>query len=76
MKLKFVGTGSAFSSETNNSAYFINNNNLFLIDCGETVFPVLKKSGVLEKVDNIYVFIDQSAQVFIHFSKFLFFFQQ
>ena len=57
MKLKFVGTGSAFSSETNNSAYFINNNNLFLIDCGETVFPVLKKSGVLEKVDNIYVFI-------------------
>ena len=39
MELKFLGRGAAFNpKENNNSAYFIEKNNLFLIDCGESVF--------------------------------------
>ncbi|MBQ8749007.1 MAG: ribonuclease Z [Clostridia bacterium] len=57
MELKFIGTGSAFSDDVNNSAYLIKNGNMFLIDCGETVFATLKKSGLLDKVENLYVFI-------------------
>ena len=37
--LKFLGRGSAFNTvEGNTSAYFVRDNILFLIDCGETVF--------------------------------------
>lgn len=57
MNLKFVGVGSAFSGECNNSAFLINNRNMLLIDCGETVFSTLVKSKILENVDNLYVFI-------------------
>lgn len=57
MELKFIGTGSAFSDETNNSAYLINNGNMLLIDCGENVFSALKKSNILNQIDNLYVFI-------------------
>ena len=57
MELNFVGTGSAFSGDVNNSAYFIKDKNLFLIDCGENVFATLKSSKLLDKIDNVYVFI-------------------
>ena len=52
-KLTSLGSGSAFSSDSNNtSGYFISNVNSFnLIDCGETVFkkvkPLLKKNKKL-----------------------------
>ena len=39
MDLQFLDKGAAFNpKEGNNSAYFIENNQLFLIDCGESVF--------------------------------------
>lgn len=37
--LKFLGRGAAFNLiEGNNSAFFMENNELFLIDCGESIF--------------------------------------
>ena len=48
MKLNFLGRGSAFNPvEGNNSAYFIDDNQLFLIDCGENVFGRIKKINCL-----------------------------
>lgn len=47
--LKFLGRGSAFNvEEGNTSAYFIKDNILFLIDCGETVFYELKSCNKLQ----------------------------
>lgn len=54
MDLKFLGRGSAFNpKEGNNSAYFIINNELFLIDCGESVFEKL-----IERKLNDYISIN------------------
>ena len=58
MELKFLGRGGAFNIfESNTSAYFIEDNNLFIIDVGETVFESLMKKNILDKVDNIYILI-------------------
>ena len=58
MNLKFLGRGSAFNVyEGNTSAYFMLNYELFLIDCGETVFESLMKKYVLDDVDKINVMI-------------------
>ena len=55
MELKFLGRGAAFyPEEGNNSAYFIENNELFLIDCGESTFSRLKTSGILNDINSIY----------------------
>ena len=48
MELKFLGRGSAFNvKEGNTSAYFIEEDQLFLIDCGEDVFAKLKQKSLL-----------------------------
>ena len=58
MELKFLGRGAAFNpKEGNNSAYFIEDNNLFLIDCGESVYRELIVRNILEGIDNIYIMI-------------------
>lgn len=54
--LTFLGRDSGFG-EKNNSAYFENNNNLFLIDCGLTVFQDLKCNFNLSKYSTISVII-------------------
>ncbi len=42
MNLTFLGSGACFYPALHNtSAYFIYNNNLFLLDCGETVYQRL-----------------------------------
>lgn len=49
--LKFLGRGSAFNTtEGNTAAYFIEDNILFLIDCGETVFHKLIANDKLKKL--------------------------
>lgn len=49
MELLFLGRGAAFNPfEGNNSAYFIDNNQLFLIDCGESVFSSLMENKLLD----------------------------
>lgn len=58
MELKFLGRGSAFNpKEGNTSAYFIDNNELFLIDCGENIFARLLDKNLLEKVDSVNIII-------------------
>lgn len=50
--LKFLGRGSAFNTkEGNTSAYFIKDNTLFLIDCGETIFTKIKEKDLIN--DNV-----------------------
>lgn len=53
--LKFLGRGSAFSDE-HNSAFFIENNELVLIDCPATSYQKVKKMN-WEQYDNIYILI-------------------
>lgn len=61
MVLKFLGVGSAFSPELGNtSAYFIKENNLYLIDCGGLVFKKLIETVDLSKINDIYIFITHS----------------
>ncbi len=58
MELKFIGRGAAFNpKEGNNSSYFIENNQLFLIDCGESVYERLVESGLLESAPTINLMI-------------------
>lgn len=54
--LTFLGRDSGFG-EKNNSAYFEENNNLFLIDCGLTVFQELKNNFDLSKYSTISIII-------------------
>lgn len=53
--LKFLGRGAAFSDE-HNSAFFIENNELVLIDCPATSYQKVKKMN-WEQYDNIYILI-------------------
>ena len=53
--LQFLGRGSAFSDE-HNSAFFIEDNELVLIDCPATSYQKMKKMN-WEQYDNIYILI-------------------
>jgi len=56
--LKFIGIGSAYNHEMGNtSAYIKENNNLLIIDCGETVFSRIKEMNLLNDVENVYIAI-------------------
>ena len=60
VNLKFLGRGSAFNTkEGNTSAYFIRNDALFLIDCGETVFVKILELNLLKdtNIKKVYVLI-------------------
>lgn len=58
MELLFLGRGSAFNtSEGNNSAYFIDKNELFLIDCGESIFERIIERNLLDNVSCVNVMI-------------------
>lgn len=58
MDLLFLGRGAAFNpKEGNNSAYFIEKNNLFLIDCGESIFERIIENNLLENIENINLMI-------------------
>ena len=58
MDLLFLGRGSAFNtSEGNNSAYFIDKNELFLIDCGESIFERIIERNLLDDISCVNVMI-------------------
>lgn len=58
MDLNFLGRGASSNvKEGNTSAYFIDNGDLFLIDCGESVYAKLIENNILEGIDNIYLMI-------------------
>lgn len=58
MKLKFVGRGAMlYPEEGNTAAYFEDDNNFFLLDCGEDVAAKLIRDGKLTKEKEYYLFI-------------------
>lgn len=58
MDLKFLGRGAAFNpKEGSTSAYFIENNILYLIDCGESVFAKLIEYKLLNNIKDINLLI-------------------
>ena len=58
MELTFLGNGAAFTTDFDNtSAYFIEKQELFLIDCGETVFKKLLRLHLLENISKVHLFI-------------------
>lgn len=58
MELHFLGRGAAFYPTCrSNSCFFQAQGDLYLIDCGETVFERLFTTGLLEDVRDVYVLI-------------------
>lgn len=58
MELNFLGRGSGFNpAEGSTSAWFIENETLFLIDCGESVFRILLERKILDKAARLNLFI-------------------
>lgn len=56
--LQFIGTGSAFAPNLGNtSAYFLKDDNLYLIDCGSLVFKELYNQIDFDLIKNVYIFI-------------------
>lgn len=55
MPLQFFGRGSAFADE-HNSAFFIQNNELIILDCPSSTFQKVKRMD-WSKYDNIYILI-------------------
>jgi len=56
MKLKFIGTGSAFNTKLGNtSAYIKENNTLLLIDCGELTFDKILSLNLLSDVNEVHI---------------------
>lgn len=61
MELTFIGRGAAFNAEAGNTnAYFIEDEKLFLIDCGEGMFSYLKRNHILAKVKEVYALISHT----------------
>ena len=58
MELTFLGRGAGFNpAEGSNSAYFIDKNELFLIDSGESVFRLIREKNILDSVTGFNLFI-------------------
>lgn len=58
MELKFLGIGGAFNPlKGNTSAYFKENNELFLIDCGENIFTRIIEKNILEDIKSINIMV-------------------
>lgn len=58
MDLIFLGRGCSNNvKQKNNAAYFIENSELFLIDCGESVFTKLKENNLLDSINTVNIMI-------------------
>lgn len=58
MELHFLGDGSAFNVDAYNTcAYFKTEKSLFLLDCGESICNRILKLGLMDGMENVYVFI-------------------
>ena len=56
LEIKFIGTGGAFEVELgNSSAVVAMDGSNYLVDCGHSVFPRLVKSGLVDKIDGVFV---------------------
>lgn len=58
MELHFTGTGAAYYPRLgSNAAFFVKNNHLFMIDCGESTFRKMEARDEIRTCDKITVFI-------------------
>ena len=58
LDLEFLGIGSAFCTGLGNTAaFFQKGGNLYLVDCGSTVFAALDRCGALARAERITVFV-------------------
>ena len=58
MELTFLGRGAGFNpAEGSTSAYFLDKGELFLIDCGESVFDAFVEKNLLDSVSSLNVLI-------------------
>jgi len=58
MELKFLGRGAGFNpSEGSTSSYFIDKDEFFLIDCGESIFKTILENKLLDPVKALNIFI-------------------
>lgn len=56
--LKFIGNGSAFNvNRGNNSAYYIEEDKMLLIDCGSNIFERILKANLLQGINEIHVLV-------------------
>ena len=56
MQIKFLGTGGAFDANLINSAAILSiKEKRYLLDCGHSVFPILVKKGVADKIDAVVI---------------------
>ena len=63
MDLIFLGRGCSNNvKQKNNAAYFIENNELFLIDCGESVFAKLKENNLLDNINTVHIMITHTLR--------------
>lgn len=61
MKLNFTGRGAAFNvKEGNTNAYFIENDKLFLVDCGETMFASLMERNAFQGIKEVYALVSHT----------------
>ncbi|MCL2043262.1 MAG: MBL fold metallo-hydrolase [Treponema sp.] len=58
MDLNFLGRGAGFNpDEGSTSAYFVDNGEMFLIDCGESIFHSIWHKKIMDSVSALNVFI-------------------
>lgn len=57
MRIQILGCGGAFSPEIGNSSIILwdGHGKGFLIDCGYTVYPILKKKNLIDKIDRVFI---------------------
>ena len=56
MKLQVLGVGNCFSPELGNSSIVLwDKSKGFLIDCGFTVYPILKEKKLINKIDKVFI---------------------
>lgn len=61
MKINFLGIGSAWNIEYDNtSAYIKKENKMILIDCGETIARKIIENNVLDGIDELYILISHT----------------
>lgn len=61
MVIDFLGIGSAWNVEQDNtSAYIKKDNKMILIDCGETIARKIIKENILEDIDELYILISHT----------------